>query len=171
MSGLTNIYLQNILHNILHLKYFKGVFSSNTIPSYLLLPTKHNKYTFIINYDVQQGPGTHFAAIMATRDKIYVYDSLAMDISFAAPSFVAHCQQLGRKVKQVFAYQLQSTQSLFCGIYAMTMCVMLDYDYCSNKGPVEMFYYGPDTTKMQRGLNDKIALHYLLHAINTLYRS
>ena len=68
-NGLSNVYLNNLLTP--YCKYFKGVFSCNTIPNF----SKNQKFSCIINLSKENEEGTHYVSIFYDTKKIEYFDS------------------------------------------------------------------------------------------------
>ena len=63
-NGLSNVYLNNLLTP--YCKYFKGVFSCNTIPNF----SKNQKFSCIINLSKENEEGTHYVSIFYDTKKL-----------------------------------------------------------------------------------------------------
>ena len=115
--GLTNIYLDKLL--IPYCKYFKGVYSCDTIP---LFP-KLYPFSIIINLSSVNEPGSHFVSVFVRNGKVIYYDSLGL------PSINPHINKFLKQYANVYKsnnMQFQCLNSVFCGYYAALFVILMD---------------------------------------------
>lgn len=122
--GITDIFIESVLEQC-DLKRFAGCFACDNIPVEKLSLLEN--FNIICNLDTQDGPGTHFVAIIVNKDKVFYIDSQGNECKNAHISrFLKYVAKV-KKRKIVFnKFKIQHQHSIFCGFYAMLF--MLKYD-------------------------------------------
>lgn len=98
------------------LKHFRGTFSCDNLPD--LITNELN--LFIVNLDVKSGPGTHFVLMEIKNSKCFYFDSLGeklLNENIRSYLLYSNVNQTVSKSKQI-----QSIDSVACGLFAMTIC-------------------------------------------------
>lgn len=118
MSGISNIYINNILKNYAN---FLGVFSSDTLPDVV-----YDNSGLICNLSRVGEPGTHFISIYFKNNKIYYFDSLSLDISniYLIDYLLSFRKQIVYKRQRI-----QNIKSVFCGFFCMYFIIKMCYDH------------------------------------------
>lgn len=123
-SGLTNLYIQDLLFNSLHLTNFKGVFSVDMINPRDLQQQVH--WTVLINTDRSDKPGGHCIGLHKKQDDILYFDSLALPPA-AFPDLHQLLMGLNTRIKVMVKQPIQDIwRSVYCGFYAMLFACMMD---------------------------------------------
>jgi hypothetical protein len=118
---MNNVQISHLLtsHNLTkHL--FKGVFAADTLPK-----TCSNKPSaYIVNFDKQKDPGTHWVAIYMPRKGISEY--------FDSYGFKPHLKSILLMIGKIYKYNtlfLQHPFSTVCGQYAIYFILQRAYGY------------------------------------------
>ena len=115
--GLTNVYLEKLI--LPYCKYFKGVYSCDTIPSF----AHTNPFSIIINLSSVKEPGSHFVSVFINNGKIIYYDSLGL------PSINPHINKFLKQYANTYRsnnMQFQCLNSIFCGYHAGLFIILMD---------------------------------------------
>ena len=130
--GLTNLYLEDIAWDKLRLKKFLGVFSSDTLPFHLILPSK---FSLISNFSSSKEKGTHFISV--------TYDAKAGEInyfdSYGAPCYLPELLRFLEQLKNSSedckvnynSKQIQTFNSIYCGYFSLAHCLAFEKRNCS----------------------------------------
>ena len=111
MSGISNRYIESILFP--SCKYFRGVFSANTIP---LVLTNCETFSLVCNLSKVEEEGSHFVSILASRSHVLYIDSLGL------PCIVKEISSFLQKLDRPVFYNvtpIQAVTSKFCGFYCI----------------------------------------------------
>lgn len=119
MVGISNLYINSILSRC-QLKYWDGVFSSDTIPTHLF---NRKNFAIIVNFAKQNQPGTHFIALAQINHKLFLFDSLATPFHLL-PSTLREWMKRKRGTF-VFNHPIQPILSEFCGMYCLYFILWL----------------------------------------------
>ena len=144
-NGLSNVYLNNLLTP--YCKYFKGVFSCNTIPNF----SKNQKFSCIINLSKENEEGTHYVSIFYDTKKIEYFDS------FGYSNYNYDIQKYLDRLSTNIIYNsktIQSIDSFFCGYYC-AFFVLMKENGMSFKKIVDCF------SSIDLNNNDKLLTEYL----------
>lgn len=113
--GISNHAIETVLRGTC--RDFRGVFSSNTIPSCLLQHRdRWNRFSIVCNLSEVNEPGTHFVSIIAFPSFVLYLDSLGQ------PCTVTSIVEFLRQLKKPVFYntrQIQDVSSDFCGLYCI----------------------------------------------------
>lgn len=126
MSGLSNIYLNEMLKNEVHCsKTFIGVFSADNIDVDKLKFL--SRFILIVNLSPQEYRGTHFVTIVGSPREIIYCDSYALTCN---TSQVLHesLLKIGRNITHMLKYPIQSINSEFCGFFCVFFVCFFDYE-------------------------------------------
>jgi hypothetical protein len=113
MIGLTNSYVESVL--LAKTKYFRGVFSADSIPS-SLYRSRNIFFSIICNLDKQNEKGSHFISIICFPTHVLYIDS------FGLPCYTKDILYFMTALDRPVLYnktQVQSFDSDFCGFYCM----------------------------------------------------
>ena len=110
MNGLSNHFITTFLQDV---SSFYGVFSANTIPSYV---KKKPKFSIICNLSMVKEPGTHFVAITNNKRHIMIWDSLALNKTNFKKIYEFFKSY---NISHYYKRPIQPIDSHFCGFYAI----------------------------------------------------
>ena len=110
MNGLSNHFITSFLQDV---SSFYGVFSANTIPSYV---KKKPKFSIICNLSMVKEPGTHFVAITNNKRHIMIWDSLALNKTNFKKIYEFFKSY---NISHYYKRPIQPIDSHFCGFYAI----------------------------------------------------
>ena len=116
-KGVTNIFLQNVLIPLT--EYFKGVFSSDTIPYF----NNSEKFSLIVNLSKHNEIGTHFIGIFYDKKYIYYFDS------YGLPCLIPQIKVFLNSFQCEVYYNkrsIQSIESSLCGIFCLNFIYLLE---------------------------------------------
>jgi hypothetical protein len=119
-DGISNIYLNHVLGELLQLENYYGCWSADNIPVHTL--EREPKVSFICNLARSGEKGTHFIACYASssRGPLTVYDSFARQISAEyQPGLIADLKKIRSKLVFLPKLPVQHEDSNFCGFFAM----------------------------------------------------
>lgn len=122
MRGISNLFIDKCLKNI---SVYKGVFSSNNIPSFL---SSYSQFSIVVNFSPRGEKGSHFISIICEKDKVIYIDSLGLPC--LVPSIKTFLSSLNRSIFWN-CRTIQSNSSNFCGFYCMFF--ILYYSLKSNQ--------------------------------------
>ena len=96
-------------------RYFKGVFSRDTLPTDVTFPS-----VYVVNTDVSYRPGEHWVAIILNSPRHGVFfDSFGRKPEMELGRFMdANVERY-----DYFDAQIQSTSSIFCGLFVIAFLV------------------------------------------------
>jgi hypothetical protein len=111
MTGISNRYIESILFP--SCKYFKGVFSANSIPGFL---TNCETFSIVCNLSRIEEEGSHFISIIASSSHVLYIDSLGLPCII--PEISSFLQKLSRPVFYNVT-RVQDLSSKFCGFFCI----------------------------------------------------
>lgn len=127
---ITNVYLQELLKNVLRVPGFRGVFPCD------LMPRLKNEECMIVNTDPHNHPGRHFVVILRRNGAFFYFDSLNSNLG---DDFPALEKQLTLKkmfpLLRVLKTPIQAPTSNFCGIFCLDYVLSL-YSPFALKKPI-----------------------------------
>jgi hypothetical protein len=109
MSGLTNIYLQDVIGGTC--ETFIGVFSCDELQD---IPPQ-NQFSLVCNFSPSNMKGTHFIALYVTASSTYYFDSYGLPC--IDPEINKFVVSLNRAKNYSSAASIQDMYSTFCGYY------------------------------------------------------
>ena len=157
MVGISNHYLIEIL-NRCQLKYWQGVFSSDTLPNKL---HALKDYAVIVNFARENQVGTHFIALAKINHKLFLFDSLATP-STLLPATLREWME-SEHGTFVFKQPIQHALSEFCGMYCLYFILWLSLPTSSRQHRFSPLKFSSSNTK----LNDKICVDMIYAMLTT----
>ena len=113
LFGVTNIYLNTTLLR-LNLKYYRGVYAVNKIPS---IRTLKDNFCIIINTAPDTQPGEHWVAVTMYKKKATIFDSMSIPDKHLSKSLLLFLKKIN--AKKYNHHQIQSLNSKNCGFYCI----------------------------------------------------
>lgn len=154
--GISNVYIDSILNDRLHVPGFLGVFSSDTLP---IEHARSNKnFSLVCNLSRESENGSHFISIVRRDGCVMYLDSLAVNATLNndIQRFLMQCQSTVHLLK--LTKPIQHRGSVFCGFYAMFFVMYFSLD-CSTM--VQCKPFGRNLVE-----NDEICVDNIKRLIN-----
>ena len=120
MEAISNIEIDNFLKSA-GVQSFKGVYSCNNLPSEAEVKEWTN-FCIICNLSKENEVGTHFIAIVVSKNVIYYLDSLALNATIHnyIRKFI---DKLDKEFIITLTSPIQEKNSLHCGYYTIFFCL------------------------------------------------
>ena len=120
MKAISNIEIDDFLKHT-GTQGYKGVYSCNNLPSENEVKEWTN-FCIICNLSKENEVGTHFIAIVASKNVIYYLDSLALNATIHnyIKKFI---DKLNKDFIITLTSPIQEKNSLHCGYYAIFFCL------------------------------------------------
>jgi len=156
-EGLSNLYIDKQLKS-LKVDCYKGVFSSDTIPTSLLEGHHDAMVCCIVNTSEVAQVGTHFLTLALHGYRIDVIDSLALPLDAASPALSEALVQSGKKIRFRFKLPRQKLTSLFCGFHCILNVMLLCRDRFPNRAGLKRLRTGEGAENDERVCHNILAL-------------
>lgn len=125
MNGITNIFIESVLST--RSKYFKGVFSANSIDPLL---KNQNCFSIICNLDNLGNKGTHFISIICFPRFVIYIDPLGFPCTVETINIFL--KTLNKPIYFNLT-QIQSINSKFCGFFGILFVLHFDLIFDGKK--------------------------------------
>ena len=116
-GGISNIYIEGVLGE-LKLKYWNGVYSSDTIPQF-----QEENFAIIVNFSKVNETGSHFVALARIEDEVFLFDSLATPKDKLPRTIYNFMNQT--KARTLLNFPIQDIISEYCGFYTIYFILLL----------------------------------------------
>ena len=147
----TTVWIIEIMKDI---KNFMGVYSVNNIQN----PVTYPAY-LIVNFAESNAPGTHFVAIIFTKDKTSIYFD-PLDLIFIPLKIQEYMNKNSRKT-HVIHHPIQNPISGYCGFF----CLLAILFYVNDIPFIHLTYYFPRSSLV----NDRKCITLLVKLFKIYY--